>query len=396
MRIALISLSTPTKENYRAASALPYHLIKGLADHNEIRIYSFNINEVSDSQRCSIENELNTSITFIPKPKWIKILFLLHLSFIRIILKLPLLSYMDLDNKSYGDIIKWNPEKIWIYGEELLPLTSKFNNKECIITMPDCESLYYYRLLSQTFATRNIWQIIRFSIAYSKYLNLERISCNQAIRYHFVGKEDANFFRKLSQNDNVFFINHPHYSISNKASHEFHSPKIKILIAGRYDIYMKEACDNSLKIFIDNINLIDNYQITFLGKGWEFWYHQFKACGYIVSYNTYVDNYVEEIINHDIQLTPISVGTGTKGKVLDALANGLLVIGTPYALENIAVKNGESCFIYSDSNQLLNLLLAIPNNRVHFEEIAKNGKKDVTSNHGIGSVSSQFQKLMFK
>jgi hypothetical protein len=41
----------------------------------------------------------------------------------------------------------------------------------------------------------------------------------------------------------------------------------------------------------------------------------------------FVDVYLDEIIKYDIQLTTISVGTGTKGKVLDALANGLMVMG---------------------------------------------------------------------
>ena len=47
----------------------------------------------------------------------------------------------------------------------------------------------------------------------------------------------------------------------------------------------------------------------------------------------FAPDYIEEICKHDIQVTPICIGTGTKGKVLDAIANGLLVIGSWYALE---------------------------------------------------------------
>ena len=87
------------------------------------------------------------------------------------------------------------------------------------------------------------------------------------------------------------------------------------------------------------------------------------------------------MISYDIQMTPISVGTGTKGKVLDALANGLLVIGTRYALENIQVENGVSCIEYRNVNELLDILYDIPYHISRYEEIAINGRKAVLSHH---------------
>ena len=68
-------------------------------------------------------------------------------------------------------------------------------------------------------------------------------------------------------------------------------------------------------------------------------------------------------------LTPIAIGTGTKGKVLDALANGLLVVGTPYALENIAVENGVSCVEYHSTKELFSTLVDIPYNVQKYEQI---------------------------
>ena len=38
-KIALISLSTPTFNNVRAASALPYHLIKGANEREESWVF---------------------------------------------------------------------------------------------------------------------------------------------------------------------------------------------------------------------------------------------------------------------------------------------------------------------------------------------------------------------
>ena len=107
----------------------------------------------------------------------------------------------------------------------------------------------------------------------------------------------------------------------------------------------------------------------------------------------FVDVYVDEIIKYDIQLTPISVGTGTKGKVLDAIANGLLVIGTPYAMENIAVEDGTSCFIYNTAAELINKLDDIYNNITIYEQMAGNGRKAILEHHDRTLVSKQLFDL---
>ena len=81
-----------------------------------------------------------------------------------------------------------------------------------------------------------------------------------------------------------------------------------------------------------------------------------RSSGYEVNHIKFAPNYIEEINKHDIQITPISIGTGTKGKVLDAVANGLLVIGSWYALENIAIENKISCLQYNNVDEIIPIL----------------------------------------
>ena len=47
-KITIFTLSTPTFNNIRAASALPYHLMKGAEENENVqfKIYSFNINKL--------------------------------------------------------------------------------------------------------------------------------------------------------------------------------------------------------------------------------------------------------------------------------------------------------------------------------------------------------------
>ena len=380
MKIAFISLSTPTYNNLRAASALPYHLILG-SQGNQFKIYSFDINHIGKEEKEKTEKALHTAIKILPRPKWILWMFKLHLAILRVFLKYPFQCYYQLDEQIINEIKGWNPDKIWIYGEELAGLAEHFNGIETIVTMPDCESMYYHRLLSKRFATKKISQILRYSIAYYQYRSMERNLCRKDVKYHFVGKADAEFYKEINPHANAIFLPHPIYGFAEERTIRFHQPKIKILVAGRYDIYMREACDDAFQVFLDNKEFINHYEITFLGKDWDNWYKQLKECGYNCQHVRFAPDYIEELVKHDIQLSPISVGTGTKGKVLDAFANGLMVIGTPFALENIQVEDGKACVCYQTPEELKHYLQQIPIHLNEYEMIAKAGKECVLDYH---------------
>lgn len=100
-----------------------------------------------------------------------------------------------------------------------------------------------------------------------------------------------------------------------------------------------------------------------------------------MSHQTFAEDYIEALQAHDIQLTPIAVGTGTKGKVLDAIANGLLAVGTPGALENIAVEHGKSCLLYHSPHELVTMLAAIPQHIPDYERMAEAGREQVLVHH---------------
>ena len=380
MKIALISLSTPTFNNVRAASALPYHLIDGSKEH-QFKIYSFDVNHVEKDEQEKTKKALHVELNILSRPKWITRMFRFHLAFLRVFLKYPFSCYYNLPHHIIKEIKRWNPDKIWIYGEELAGLAEHFYGIETTLTMPDCESMYYHRLLSKRFATQELSQILRYSIAYYQYRSMEQNLWYKDVKYHFVGKADEEFYKEINPQANAIFLPHPIYGYADKRTIRFHQPKIKILVAGRYDIYMQEACDDAFQVFLDNKEFINHYEITFLGKDWDNWCKQLKECGYNSQHVRFAPDYIEELVKHDIQLSPISVGTGTKGKVLDAFANGLMVIGTPFALENIQVENGKACVCYQTPEELKHYLQQIPIHLNEYEMMAKAGKECVLDYH---------------
>ena len=416
MKILFISNMTPYKENYKGTSALPYHMMlyRNSAwvkselnlsgeDRIEIEIYSFNLNNLPSDKTKETEESLNVRIHILPIPQWFRIMTSLHILFLRLFLKYPLHYYLKLAKKYIDEIKAKNPDALWIYGEEMSNVSTKFPNIPKVHTTVDCTSLYYHRLLHSD-VKLSLFQKIKTYINFKKFFRLEKNYPMNNVKYHLVGECDRDFLVNHAPNVNAFFIRHPHYEISSIMDAEgdyppknFNKP-VKLLIAGQYNIYMRTDIDKIVSLLCNKYDngikgCVINYTITFLGKGWEKHVTLLKTFGWDVCHKSFVEDYIGEIEKHDIQLTPIDIGTGTKGKVLDAIANGLLVIGSNYALENIAVENRYSCLEYKKPSDVVDILKDISSNLSIYENIAKCGQYNVLKFHGREVVARDFFRL---
>lgn len=398
MRITAISILTPYKENYHGTSALPYHLMVHRPKDVYIEIYSFNNNNLSARKIKEVEEELRVKIHLVPLPRWYKLVFALHLLFIRLFLKYPIHHYITMPKKYVESIKSRKPDGIWIYGEEMSKVADQFKGYKRLHTLPDSEALYYYRMLGTRFVMNDWKKYWRCAFMYPKFRHMERdFDRSEDIHYHLVGEADANFLKDMAPGIRAHFIHHPHYEICRPEERHFHTP-IRLLVAGQYNYYMKQDADELLDCFLhlneeDKFLLIRNYEITFLGRGWEQHVDVLKNNGWNVKQISFAPDYIEEITKHDVQLAPISIGTGTKGKVLDALANGLLVVGSHYAMENIAVENSKSCVIYRNCAGVSTVLLSIIKDKKKYEKIAMCGREKVLLVHSRKRVSSLLFKL---
>ena len=376
LRICLITLSTPTYNNVRAASALPYHLIMGAKEQGNIdfEVYSYNINEIDAAGIVETERALGVKIHLLQTPWWMTWMFRLHLGILRVFLKFPYLSFLTIPGKTIEKIKSSNSDIIWIYGEEIAGIAKDFKEFKRIVTMPDCESMFYYRMLRLRWITKHLSQIWRYA----------------DVIYHFVGEADAEFFKNMNPGSNAIFLRHPLYAYNESKKIAFSEPKIKLLFAGRYDFYCQHGSNELLEAMIGRTqDLINNFEITFLGKGWETWTKRLETAGFVSSHIKFAPDYIEELQKHDIQINAIDVGTGTKGKVLDAISNGLLAFGTKYALENIAVRNGESCVQYSTIEEAIDRLVDICAHRNEYEQMAETGRRLVLQEHDRGKIADK-------
>lgn len=97
------------------------------------------------------------------------------------------------------------PDIIWIYGEEIAGIAKDFEEFKRIVTMPDCESMFYYRMLRLRWTTKHLSQILRYAFAYWQYKSMERHNCRADVIYYFVGEADAEFFKILTQLQTRYF-----------------------------------------------------------------------------------------------------------------------------------------------------------------------------------------------
>lgn len=395
MHITLISNITPASENIRGTSALPYHLLLHRDKDLEVTIYTYNLNELSEEKIAEVKKELNVDIYELKQPLWIYLLFKLHLLILRLFIPYPIHSYIKLGRMQLDKIKRTNPDAIWVYGEEMYHVVKQFDGYKCVHTLPDCESLYYYRMLKRRFVTSSRSFYFRIGLMYPKFLRMERSFSNEEhVIYHVVGMADVEHLRENNPNIKAVFVPHPHYFVkSSERKIHFHKPKIRLLIAGQNNIYMRHDANIALTRMCREKLLAQYYDITFVGRWWNNHVEKMIQAGYNVNHILFAPNYIEEICQHDIQLTPISIGTGTKGKVLDAMANGLLVLGTRFAYENITIpEEAEKC-CYNDVDELIELLYDIPQNIEKYESIAENTRKMIVEEHSAAEISKNVFRL---
>lgn len=411
MRTALISLVTPYKENVRGTSALAFHLLGGWMSGfqspqssqgavNSSIIYTYNANGLTAEQMAEVEQELGVEIRLLSLPRWYRWLFKFHLLFLRVFFKYPFVNFIRLPQSVVDEIKSLQPDMIWVYGEEMSRIPKQFPDFRRIQIGPDVESLYYYRMMSRRFVINNVVDYWKCAIMYRKYARMERELCSDDnYTYYAVGEADIEHLRQIAPNVHSKFLRHPHYAVAERGAIRFHLPKIRLLVAGQYNLYMQQTADEVLEYIQCTMHnaqytIRDHYSITFLGKGWERHMEVLRNLGFEVEQIKFAPDYIDEIIKHDIQVTPITVGTGTKGKVLDALANGLLVLGTPYAMENIAVEHGTSCVIWETPEQLVETLMDIPTRVEHYEQLAQAGREAVLEQHDPVRIAKQLFEVL--
>ena len=380
MRVIFVTSVTPAKENIRGISAHPYYLIKFRPDAVDLVILTFNDNGMSQEYVENLKKDLNCDIRIVKKDR--------QKSIKSFLLRLPGHD-IKVTSEIKEVIISYNPDIIWTYPNYFSHWAQTIPERKFVNSAPDSLSLAWIREFNDKFYKRSLLHNVYRLFYWLRYLYTEKEETVSNQIVHFVGKEDLYQYKKSFKTDNGFYLDHPHYELRDKEI-KFSAPKLQILIAGNNNHFMRVGIDDMTEVLVNNQEMTNYIEFTFLGKGWDNIAVLLKQSGYRCHIVTWVDHYVDEVIKYDIQLIPISFGTGTKAKVLDAMCNGVLAIGTPLAMENIHYVNGESAICYHFANELPELFQDIYNHREKYEDIARNGREMGRFYHNPSVVSDSF------
>lgn len=398
MNIVLITQITPTEDNFNGPSALMYHLLLHRASDISVCIFTTNSNQVTDQEIDSIARKMNAKIEVFSTKKKSRLFAKQKVAHIFAKLKgeieIPVRYTEKLPVWVLDKIQSIKPDLIWLYPHNCLGFIQQLDGYKMVVTGPDCASLHLSRALRDSFLFRNNTHV---SLSWNELiLNYERELAKNQVLIHLVGQTDVDYFRCLSGNDNAVFFPHPHYNLANKVIDLQNRSKIKVVLSGKPDIYTNTDVNEFLRLLLTStVKLLkDRFEYTFLGKMWTPYVDKLVGAGYEVKQIGWVDNYIESLAEYDVQIFPISVGSGTKGKVLDALSTGLVSIGSDYAFENIAVEDGESCCVYKRCSEILDFLKKIAECPSEYEKMADLGRKQVRLYHNPEMIISNIIKYL--
>ena len=382
MKLILFTDFTPTIDNYRGPSSLCFYLFKALKDRgNTIYVISTNANKVNSAMIKRSEDLMGVKYHICERNLINKILISRKTGWLLTPImgnRYGYLSRYYLTRKIKEEIAAFNPDLICIYPSYLVNVCKQLHKYKTLVIGPDCSPLRNLRTLKDATTykdgvEKNVLKELKRNIEMDKTL----AKCVDGLA--LVGKKDTETFNAISRSHKAFFLPHPHYSVYDKEIN-FNHEKLSVVITGAYDNATRSDVDKMVEVILEGSKNLDNYKFTFIGKGWD---EITKRLGGLVDVEhiTWVDVYGEELIKHDIQIVPISLGVGTKGKSLDAMSNGLLCIGSHCALENIAGENMKDFVQYNNAEDIVDILTDIDEHRDKYEKIATQGRESVLKFH---------------
>jgi len=407
MKVLLISAFPPSKHNLGVPSALPYYLTKYPPPNFQIDLIYY---EGFEKMEYLFKEDLNNifkKVTKISKtPGYIYYP-------LRLIQKLNIfknLSGTSLKHipgvKQLKEIEALNYDLIWIYPHTLYSWNRKFKQCRVVVTGPDCSSLHY-ELMSKIYSKGSIefqgpmlenYHVRNLLDLKNNAYQVDKRWSNSTALIHVVGEDDRKMYEKLGAGNHCFYCRHPYFDYSDVINDISNiNGKLTVLITGvNHSIYIGNYLDRIIQLIVINQHLSKYYKFSFLGNGFENNQEKLSAAGYETSLCTWTNKYNDFISKANVQLFPIVLGTGTKGKVLSALVSGLLCIGTKYAFENIHINNQTDCILIDNDMDVIFALERIINEKNDYSAMAKRGAQNVLFEHSPQETAKDFWEHLIK
>jgi glycosyltransferase involved in cell wall biosynthesis len=105
----------------------------------------------------------------------------------------------------------------------------------------------------------------------------------------------------------------------------------------------------------------------------------------------YVDDIWKEVMDKQIMVVPLKVGSGMRIKIIEMLAAGKIVVSTSIGKEGIEVENGKHILIADDSKSFVKVISDVFNNKIDLLEVSNSAKAIIKEKYSWDNISNKFE-----
>jgi len=109
-----------------------------------------------------------------------------------------------------------------------------------------------------------------------------------------------------------------------------------------------------------------------------------------------VDDVRPYLAKAQVFVCPVRMGTGMRGKVLEAMAAGVPVVATSLAVEGITVQTGDNCFLADNPDIIARYTNLLLSDKVLRDEMAQRARSMVSDRFSWNSIGNSLDTLVRK
>ncbi|MCR4263762.1 MAG: glycosyltransferase family 4 protein [Candidatus Roizmanbacteria bacterium] len=112
-----------------------------------------------------------------------------------------------------------------------------------------------------------------------------------------------------------------------------------------------------------------------------------------ISVDSDIDDIRDAYTSASVLVAPLRTGSGTKFKILEALASGVPVVATKRAVEGIGVEHEKHVLIADDPQNIVSAVQKISKDKKLHEKLTKNGRKLIESTYSWDAIGNDLRNV---
>ena len=273
----------------------------------------------------------------------------------------------------------------WVASRYMGQVRDRFPKARCVF---DTVDLHHIRLYREALETRNR-KLVALAVG-SRRRELEAV--READITLVVSAEEARILEQSLPAADIRVLSNIH-SVTDRTTPSFED-RNGLLFVGSFDHSPNVDAVRVLttEIFPACIPGLDNPELTIVGANppsfiTELALPGLRIAGHVPDLAPYYDR-------ARLSLAPLRFGAGVKGKVLDSMANGLPVVGTPVAAEGTGVRHNVHMVIAEPGESHVSAILELHRDANRWDQIRDAGLTLVRENFSVEAARRVVQSLV--